>query len=75
MTLNLRWRRIRSWIRLHRAPPTTETGFRGPQVCKLVRGSLRQLDYWARTDLLRPSIADPRGSGTQRRYAYRDGST
>ncbi|HUQ38624.1 MAG TPA: MerR family transcriptional regulator [Acidimicrobiales bacterium] len=32
----------------------------------------RQLDYWARTDLLRPSITEAKGSGTQRRYSYRD---
>ena len=47
-------------------------GFRGPQVCKIVGITYRQLDYWARTDLIRPSIADARGSGTQRRYSYRD---
>ena len=49
-----------------------ETGFRGPQVCKLVGITYRQLDYWARTNLLRPSIADAKGSGSQRVYAYRD---
>src|SRR5207245_8516113 len=49
-----------------------DDGFRGPQVCKLVGISYRQLDYWARTDLVRPSIADARGSGTQRTYSYRD---
>jgi DNA-binding transcriptional MerR regulator len=49
-----------------------EIGFRGPQVCKLVGISYRQLDYWARTDLIRPSLADAQGSGTQRRYSYRD---
>src|SRR5499427_3143620 len=49
-----------------------EIGFRGPQVCKIVGISYRQLDYWARTDLVRPSIADARGSGTQRTYSYRD---
>jgi len=49
-----------------------EIGFRGPQVCKIVGISYRQLDYWARTDLVRPSLADARGSGTQRRYSYRD---
>jgi DNA-binding transcriptional MerR regulator len=49
-----------------------EEGFRGPQVCKIVGITYRQLDYWARTDLIRPSIADARGSGTQRRYSYRD---
>ena len=49
-----------------------EEGFRGPQVCKVVGITYRQLDYWARTDLLKPSIADARGSGTQRRYSYSD---
>jgi DNA-binding transcriptional MerR regulator len=49
-----------------------EDGFRGPQVCKIVGITYRQLDYWARTDLLRPSISEARGSGTQRRYSYRD---
>jgi DNA-binding transcriptional MerR regulator len=48
------------------------SGYRGPQVCKIVGITYRQLDYWARTDLIRPSIADARGSGTQRRYSYRD---
>ncbi|MDQ6727963.1 MAG: MerR family transcriptional regulator [Actinomycetota bacterium] len=47
-------------------------GFRGPQVCKIVGITYRQLDYWARTDLIRPSIQDARGSGTQRTYSYRD---
>ena len=49
-----------------------EEGFRGPQVCSVVGITYRQLDYWARTDMLRPSISDARGSGTQRRYSYRD---
>jgi DNA-binding transcriptional MerR regulator len=49
-----------------------ETGFRGPQVCDIVGITYRQLDYWARTDLLKPSISEARGSGTQRRYSYRD---
>src|ERR1700761_2213689 len=47
-------------------------GYRGPQVCKIVGITYRQLDYWARTDLLRPSVSEARGSGTQRRYSYRD---
>jgi DNA-binding transcriptional MerR regulator len=49
-----------------------EEGFRGPQVCKIAGITYRQLDYWARTDLLRPSITEARGSGTQRRYSYTD---
>jgi DNA-binding transcriptional MerR regulator len=47
-------------------------GYSGPQVCSLVGISYRQLDYWARTGLLRPSLAEARGSGTKRRYSYRD---
>ncbi|HUZ21491.1 MAG TPA: MerR family transcriptional regulator [Acidimicrobiales bacterium] len=50
----------------------SETGYRGPQVCKIVGITYRQLDYWARTDLLRPSLADAKGSGSQRLYSYRD---
>jgi DNA-binding transcriptional MerR regulator len=49
-----------------------DEGFRGPQVCGIVGITYRQLDYWARTDLVRPSIADARGSGSQRRWSYRD---
>jgi DNA-binding transcriptional MerR regulator len=49
-----------------------EQGWSGPAVCTIVGISYRQLDYWARTDLLRPSLADAQGSGTQRRYSYRD---
>lgn len=50
----------------------TEPGYGGPQVCAIVGISYRQLDYWARTGLVRPSLADARGSGTHRRYSYRD---
>ncbi len=49
-----------------------DEGFRGPQVCSVVGITYRQLDYWARTGLLRPSITDATGSGSQRRYSYRD---
>ncbi|MDA8295514.1 MAG: MerR family transcriptional regulator [Actinomycetota bacterium] len=47
-------------------------GYRGPQVCKIVGITYRQLDYWARTDLLRPSLVDAKGSGSQRLYSYQD---
>ncbi len=47
-------------------------GFRGPQVCTIVGITYRQLDYWARTGLLRPSLAEARGSGSQRLYSYGD---
>ena len=49
-----------------------QEGFRGPQVCAIVGITYRQLDYWARTDLLRPSVSEARGSGSQRRYSYLD---
>ena len=47
-------------------------GFRGPQVCAIVGITYRQLDYWARTGLLRPSVAEAKGSGSHRLYSYRD---
>lgn len=47
-------------------------GFRGPQVCELVGITYRQLDYWARTGLLKPSLVDASGSGSRRRYSYHD---
>lgn len=49
-----------------------DQGYSGPQVCNLVGISYRQLDYWARTGLLRPSISDAHGSGSKRRYSYHD---
>jgi DNA-binding transcriptional MerR regulator len=49
-----------------------DEGFRGPQVCSVVGITYRQLDYWARTGLKTPSISAAKGSGTQRRYSYRD---
>ena len=51
---------------------STETGYSGPQVCRLVGITYRQLDYWARTGLLTPSLASAKGSGSKRRYAYTD---
>jgi DNA-binding transcriptional MerR regulator len=50
----------------------TETGFSGKRAADIVGITYRQLDYWARTDLIRPSLADARGSGSRRRYSYRD---
>src|SRR5271165_1178142 len=49
-----------------------QAGFRGPQVCGIVGISYRQLDYWDRTGLSRPSLARAAGSGTQRLYSYAD---
>lgn len=49
-----------------------EPGFSGTRAAKIVGISYRQLDYWARTDLVRPSLADASGSGSRRAYSYRD---
>src|SRR5580658_1621884 len=47
-------------------------GYSGPQVCGLVGITYRQLDYWARTGLLQPSLASAKGSGSRRAYSYSD---
>jgi DNA-binding transcriptional MerR regulator len=47
-------------------------GYRGVTACQTVGISYRQLDYWARTTLVVPSIRDASGSGTQRLYSFRD---
>ncbi len=49
-----------------------DIGYRAPQVCGLVGITYRQLDYWARTGLIKPSIQSAQGSGTQRRYSFTD---
>ncbi|HEX9992339.1 MAG TPA: MerR family transcriptional regulator [Acidimicrobiales bacterium] len=46
--------------------------YSGRKAAEIVGITYRQLDYWARTDLVRPSLADANGSGTRRRYSYRD---
>ena len=51
---------------------TSVDSFSGKRAAEIVGISYRQLDYWARTDLIRPSLADAHGSGSRRRYSYRD---
>ncbi|HWB38245.1 MAG TPA: MerR family transcriptional regulator [Rugosimonospora sp.] len=51
---------------------TGAVGYRGVTACHAVAISYRQLDYWARTGLVVPSIRDASGSGTQRLYSFRD---
>ena len=48
------------------------SGFSGPMVCRLTGVTYRQLDYWARTDLVTPSIRSAQGSGSKREYSYGD---
>ena len=49
-----------------------EVGYRGPQTCKIVNITYRQLDYWTRTGLVIPSVQPAHGSGTQRLYSFND---
>ncbi len=46
--------------------------FSGRRAAEIVGITYRQLDYWARTDLVRPSVTDASGSGSRRRYSYQD---
>ena len=50
----------------------TSEGYSGARAAEIVGITYRQLDYWARTDLIRPSLVDAKGSGSRRRYSYRD---
>jgi DNA-binding transcriptional MerR regulator len=54
------------------ANPSSDEGFSGTRTAQIVGISYRQLDYWAHTDLIRPSLSDANGSGSRRRYSYRD---
>lgn len=48
------------------------TGYRGHTACRVAGITYRQLDYWARTGLVQPSVRPATGSGTQRLYSFRD---
>jgi DNA-binding transcriptional MerR regulator len=49
-----------------------EVGYRGPTACSAAGITYRQLDYWARTGLVEPSVRAAHGSGSQRLYSFRD---
>jgi DNA-binding transcriptional MerR regulator len=49
-----------------------DLGYRGPTACSAAGITYRQLDYWARTGLVEPSIRSASGSGSQRLYGFRD---
>ncbi|CAL9282987.1 MerR family transcriptional regulator [Streptomyces sp. NPDC003090] len=53
-------------------PATDVIGYRGPTACAAAGITYRQLDYWARTGLVEPSVRPAYGSGTQRLYSFRD---
>ncbi|QBF45998.1 MerR family transcriptional regulator [Janibacter limosus] len=49
-----------------------DIGYRGPAACSAAGITYRQLDYWARTGLVQPSVRGAAGSGSQRLYGFRD---
>lgn len=51
---------------------TEEIGYRGATACTAAGISYRQLDYWARTGLVEPTVRSASGSGTQRLYGFKD---
>ncbi|GAB2893720.1 MerR family transcriptional regulator [Neomicrococcus lactis] len=54
-------------------PDLDETaGYRGPTACRAAGITYRQLDYWARTGLVEPTVRNAQGSGSQRLYSFRD---
>jgi DNA-binding transcriptional MerR regulator len=52
--------------------PDEHLGYRGPTACQAVGITYRQLDYWARTGLVEPTVRHATGSGTQRLYSFKD---
>ncbi|MEE2034922.1 MerR family transcriptional regulator [Rhodococcus chondri] len=52
--------------------PDELVGYRVPIACQIAGISYRQLDYWARTNLVSPSIRGAAGSGSQRLYSFKD---
>ncbi|WP_370513524.1 MerR family transcriptional regulator [Corynebacterium sp. 319] len=49
-----------------------EVGYRVPIACQVAGITYRQLDYWARTNLVNPTVRGAHGSGSQRLYSFRD---
>ncbi|MDN6619150.1 MAG: MerR family transcriptional regulator [Corynebacterium variabile] len=49
-----------------------ESGYRVTTACQVAGITYRQLDYWARTKLVQPTIRTAKGSGSQRLYSFRD---
>ena len=54
------------------SPLPDDVGYRGPTACRAAGITYRQLDYWARTGLVEPTVRGAKGSGSQRLYSFRD---
>ena len=51
------------------SPLPSDLGYRGPTACNAAGITYRQLDYWARTGLIEPTVRGASGSGSQRLYS------
>jgi DNA-binding transcriptional MerR regulator len=60
------------WLFDEPVRPSEDVGYRGPVACAAAGITYRQLDYWARTGLLEPSVRPAAGSGSLRLYSFRD---
>lgn len=49
-----------------------DVGYLGKTAMEAADITYRQLDYWARTGLVVPSVRPAKGSGSQRLYSFRD---
>ena len=49
-----------------------DPGYRVPTALAAAGITYRQLDYWARTGLVEPSVRGAKGSGSHREYSFRD---
>ncbi|MBL1067200.1 MerR family transcriptional regulator [Streptomyces sp. 7-21] len=54
------------------APDRDRLAYRGPSACAAAGITYRQLDYWARTGLVQPSVRPAHGAGSHRLYSFRD---
>ena len=54
------------------SPEIQHSGYKGTTACAVAGITYRQLDYWARTKLVVPSVRPAAGSGTQRLYSFND---
>lgn len=51
---------------------SADVGYRGVEASRVAGITYRQLDYWARTALVEPTVRGASGSGSQRLYGYQD---
>ena len=53
-------------------PAIVRDTFSAREAAKIASLSYTTLDYWARTKLVVPSVAEANGTGTDRRYSFKD---